>query len=38
MGNDQIMGWRQCLHDIMYLGPMDGTKGEAGLEVIGRST
>lgn len=27
-------GWRQCLHDIMYLGPRDGTEGEEGLEVL----
>jgi hypothetical protein len=23
-------GWRQCLHDIMYLGPRDGTEGKEG--------
>jgi hypothetical protein len=27
-------GWRQCLHDIMYLGPKDGTEGEEGVEVL----
>ncbi|KAH7398489.1 hypothetical protein BKA66DRAFT_453219, partial [Pyrenochaeta sp. MPI-SDFR-AT-0127] len=28
------IGWRQCLHDIMYLGPKDGTEVEVGLEVL----
>jgi hypothetical protein len=23
-------GWRQCLHDIMYIGPRDGTEGADG--------
>jgi hypothetical protein len=23
-------GWRHCLHDIMYLGPRDGTEGKEG--------
>jgi len=32
-GDEQGKGWRQCLHDIMYLGPKDGTEGEEGLEV-----
>jgi hypothetical protein len=32
-GDIEGMGWRQCLHDIMYLGPKDGTQGEEGLEV-----
>ncbi|KAF1846557.1 uncharacterized protein K460DRAFT_367316 [Cucurbitaria berberidis CBS 394.84] len=27
-------GWRQCLHDIMYLGPKDGTEGHHGQEVL----
>jgi hypothetical protein len=26
--------WRQCLHDIMYLGPRDGTEGAGGLEIL----
>jgi hypothetical protein len=38
MGEVQVMGWRQCLHDIMYLGLKDGTEGEDGLEVFERST
>ena len=37
-GDEQAMGWRQCLHDIMYLGPKDGTEGEDGLEVLERSS
>lgn len=32
-GESNGFGWRQCLHDIMYLGPKDGTEGEEGLEV-----
>lgn len=32
-GESGGFGWRQCLHDIMYLGPKDGTEGEEGLEV-----
>ena len=32
-GDEQGKGWRQCLHDIVYLGPKDGTEGEEGLEV-----
>ncbi|KAJ4378506.1 hypothetical protein N0V86_006212 [Didymella sp. IMI 355093] len=28
------MKWRQCLHDIMYLGPRDGTEGGEGVEVL----
>ncbi|KAF2828967.1 hypothetical protein CC86DRAFT_345399 [Ophiobolus disseminans] len=32
-GDENGEGWRQCLHDIMYLGPKDGTEGEEGLEV-----
>lgn len=31
---DQGQDWTQCLHDIMYLGPKDGTQGEAGLEIL----
>lgn len=27
-------GWRQRLHDIMYLGPRDGTEGSEGLEIL----
>jgi hypothetical protein len=38
MEKDQVMGWRQCLHDIMYLGPKDGTEGEEGLGVLERSS
>jgi hypothetical protein len=38
MGEEQAMGWRQCLHDIMHLGPKDGTEGEDGLEVLERSS
>jgi hypothetical protein len=26
--------WMQCLHDIMHLGPRDGTEGERGLEIL----
>lgn len=26
--------WRQCMHDIMYLGPRDGTEGGEGLEIL----
>ncbi|KAF2129337.1 hypothetical protein P153DRAFT_366743 [Dothidotthia symphoricarpi CBS 119687] len=26
--------WRHCLHDIMYLGPKDGTEGVENLEVL----
>lgn len=33
MDEKQAMGWRQCLHDIMYLGPKDGTQGTETLEV-----
>lgn len=33
MDEKQAMGWRQCLHDIMYLGPKDGTQGAETLEV-----
>lgn len=35
LGDDEdAFGWRQCLHDIMYLGPKDGTEGAAGLSVL----
>ncbi|RMZ72647.1 monocarboxylate permease [Pyrenophora seminiperda CCB06] len=33
MDEKQAMGWRQCLHDIMYLGPEDGTQGVETTEV-----
>ncbi|KAI0611425.1 hypothetical protein TUN205_04334 [Pyrenophora tritici-repentis] len=33
MDEKQSMGWRQCLHDIMYLGPKDGSQGADMLEV-----
>ena len=40
-GNEGIAGeerdgkvWRQCLHDIMYLGPRDGTEGTEGTEIL----
>jgi hypothetical protein len=33
-GDEGGMGWRQCLHDIMYLGKSDGTESEEGLEVM----
>jgi hypothetical protein len=33
-GDEREEGWRQCLHDIMYLGPKDGSEGEEGLEVM----
>lgn len=26
--------WRQCLHDIVYLGPRDGTEGTEGIEIL----
>jgi hypothetical protein len=29
-GDERGRGWRQCLHDIMYLGPRDGTEGVEG--------
>jgi hypothetical protein len=29
-GDSEGKGWRQCLHDIMYLGPKDGTEGKEG--------
>jgi hypothetical protein len=29
-GDGQGKGWRQCLHDIVYLGPRDGTEGTEG--------
>jgi hypothetical protein len=38
MGEEQAMGWRQCLHDIVYLGLKDGTEGEDGLVVLERSS
>ncbi len=27
-------GWRQCLHDIIFLGPKNGTENEDGLDVL----
>lgn len=33
-GEENGFGWRQCLHDIMYLGPKDGSEGGEGLEVL----
>jgi hypothetical protein len=30
-------GWRQCLHDIVYLGPKDGTEREDGMEMLFRA-
>ncbi|KAF1943020.1 hypothetical protein EJ02DRAFT_453741 [Clathrospora elynae] len=27
-------GWRQCLHDIMYLGPRDGSEGGNGVKIL----
>jgi hypothetical protein len=33
-GDEGEEGWRQCLHDIKYLGPKDGSEGEEGLEVM----
>jgi hypothetical protein len=33
-GDEGVKGWRQCFHDIMYLGPRDGTQGEEGLEIL----
>jgi hypothetical protein len=38
MGDDGWMGWKQCLHDITYLGPKDGTEGQEGLEILERSS
>lgn len=26
--------WKQCLHDIMYLGLRDGTEGREGVEIL----
>jgi hypothetical protein len=35
MANDQQgKSWRQCLHDIMYLGPKYGTEIAEGLEIL----
>lgn len=33
-GDKDGYGWRQCMHDIMYLGAKDGSEGEEGLEVL----
>jgi len=32
-GDEEGMGWRQCLHDVVYIGERDGSEGEEGLEV-----
>lgn len=32
-GDEGKEGWRQCLHDIVYIGKKDGSEGEEGLEV-----
>jgi hypothetical protein len=32
-GDKEGKGWRQCLHDIMYIGQKDGSEREEGLEV-----
>ncbi|CAO2654937.1 Nn.00g116700.m01.CDS01 [Neocucurbitaria sp. VM-36] len=38
--NEQMVGetighaWRQCLHDIIYMGPKDGTEGADGQEIL----
>lgn len=34
LGVDQNRVWKQCLHDIMFLGPKDGTEGQDGLEIL----
>jgi hypothetical protein len=33
-GDEKSKGWRQCFHDIMYLGPRDGAEGKEGLEIL----
>ncbi|KAH8724918.1 hypothetical protein GQ44DRAFT_682411 [Phaeosphaeriaceae sp. PMI808] len=33
-GDAEGLGWRQCLHDIMYLGPKDGSEGSEGLPLL----
>jgi hypothetical protein len=33
-GDTDGFGWRQCFHDIIYLGPKDGTQGGGGLEIF----
>jgi hypothetical protein len=35
-GDADEHGWRQCLHDIITLGPKDGTEKEDGFEVLSR--
>lgn len=32
--DDQEVAWKQCLHNIMYLGPKDGTEGGQGVEIL----
>ena len=34
VGEGRGREWKQCLHDIMYLGPSDGTEGKDGLEIL----
>lgn len=33
-GDTEGHGWRQCMHDIMYLGPVDGIDSRTGLEML----
>jgi hypothetical protein len=33
-GDTDGHGWRQCMHDIMYLGPVDGIDSRTGLEML----
>jgi hypothetical protein len=33
-GDTEGYGWRQCMHDIIYLGPVDGIDSQTGLEVL----
>jgi hypothetical protein len=33
-GDTEGYGWRQCMHDIMYLGPREGTEHQSGLDVL----
>jgi hypothetical protein len=33
-GDLPVTSWRQCLHDIMFLGPKNGTENEEGLEIL----
>lgn len=34
MGDPPGTGWKQCLHDIMFLGPKNGTENDEGLEIL----